>query len=134
MPTSTMQEDRDFSAAPITAGTGMAYYAIDALGPPGHIGDRVEIEKELDLIAAVIRTFHRKPADLVMRECSAYSARLTEMAVLLHRNESSGGRQYTRIRTQQVERFLTELDRQWKTASRLIEVSRQDIALIGGQA
>ena len=130
MPTSTMQEDRDFSPAPIQM---TVFDATDALGPPGHLGDRVEIEKELDLIAAVIRTFHRKPADLVMRECSAYSARLTEMAVLLHRRESES-RQYTRVRTQQVERFLTELDRQWKTASRLIEVSRQDIALIGGQA
>lgn len=124
-----MQEDRDFSATEVI----VAYDAVDALGPAGHLGDRVEIEKELDLIAAVIRTFHRKPADLVMRECSAYSARLTEMAVLLHRNESVS-RQYTRVRTQQVERFLAEIDRQWKTASRLIEVSRQDIALIGGQA
>jgi len=129
MPTSTMQEDRDFSAAPVI----VTFDAVDALGPAGHLGDRAEIEKELDLIAAVIRTFHCKPADLVMRECSAYSARLTEMAVLLHRNESVS-RQYTRVRTQQVERFLTELDRQWKTASRLIEVSRQDIALIGGHA
>jgi uncharacterized membrane-anchored protein len=123
-----MTEDRDF--APAVA--PMPLNVPDVLGPPGHLGDRAEIEKELDLIAAVIRTFHRKPADMVMRECSAYSARLTEMAVLLHRREG-GNRQYTRIRTQQVERFLSELDRQWKTASRLIEVNRQDIELLGGQ-
>lgn len=122
-----MQEDRDFSPAPYSLDP------IEALGPPGHLGTREEIEKELDLIAAVVRTFHRKPADLVMRECSAYSARLTEMAMLLHRCESVS-RQYTRIRTQQVERFLLELDRQWKTASRLIEVNRQDLQLLGGQA
>lgn len=129
MPTASVTEDRDF--APAVAPMPMG--AIDALGPPGHLGPREEIEKELDLIAAVIRTFHRKPADLVMRECSAFSARLTEMAVLLHRSESIS-RQYTRIRTQQVERFIAELDRQFKTASRLVEVSRQDIALIGGQS
>jgi hypothetical protein len=80
-------------------------------------GSREEIEAELDLIAAAIRTFHRKQPDQVMRECAGYSARLTEMAVLLHRVEGSN-RQYTRIRTQQVERFLAELDRQFKTASR----------------
>lgn len=125
-----MSEDRDFS--PDALATAI-FNPLSALGPAGHLGGREEIEKELDLIAASIRTFHSKQPDQVMRECSGYSARLTEMAVLLHRVEGVS-RQYTRIRTQQVERFLAELDRQWKTASRLIEVSRQDIALIGGQA
>lgn len=123
-----MSENRDFSptAADLQQ---MLMSPVDALGPPGHIGDRDEIEKELDLIAAAIRRFHQLPADRVMRECAGYSARLTEMAVLLHRIEGQS-RQYTRIRTQQVERFLVELDRQFKTASRLIEVSRQDIDLM----
>jgi hypothetical protein len=121
-----MNEDRDFS--PISLAEAI-YDPLQALAPAGHLGDREEIEKELDLIAAVIRTFHRKNPDQVLRECSGYSARLTEMAVLLHRVEGQS-RQYTRIRTQQVERFLVELDRQWKTASRLIEVQRQDMELI----
>lgn len=125
-----MQEDRDFTPASVTS---IFLDPLEALGPPGHLGDRDEIEKELDLIAAAIRVFHRKQPDRVMRECSGYSARLTELCVLLHRVEGSN-RQYTRIRTQQVERFLAELDRQYKTASRLIEVARQDIALLGGQA
>jgi uncharacterized membrane-anchored protein len=125
-----MAEDRDFTS-PVSAATLAAaiYDPVSALGPPGHLGPREEIEKELDLIAAAIRTFHRKNADQVLRECSGYSARLTEMAVLLHRVEGAS-RQYTRIRTQQVERFLAELDRQWKTASRLIEVQRQDMELM----
>jgi hypothetical protein len=54
------------------------------------------------------------------------------MAVLLHRKEGES-RQWTRVRTQQVQRFLDELDRQWKTASRLIEVSRQDLQVLRGQ-
>lgn len=128
MPSTQMNEDRDF--APITLAAAI-YDPMSALGPAGHLGGREEIEKELDLIAAVIRTFHAKQADQVLRECSGYSARLTEMAVLLHRVEGQS-RQFTRIRTQQVERFLVELDRQWKTASRLIEVQRQDLALMGG--
>lgn len=121
-----MNEDRDFSPISLAAAI---YDPLSALGPAGHLGDRDEIEKELDLIASVIRTFHRKNPDQVLRECSGYSARLTEMAVLLHRVEGAS-RQYTRIRTQQVERFLAELDRQWKTASRLIEVQRQDMELL----
>jgi hypothetical protein len=104
----------------------------DALSPPGYLGTRDEIEKELDLIAAAIRVFHRKQPDQVMRECSGYTARLTEMAVLLHRVEASS-RHYTRIRTQQVERFIAELDRQFKTASRLLEVQKLDFATIRGQ-
>jgi hypothetical protein len=107
----------------VLAGTAMA-----PLGSPGHLGDRDQIQQELNGIAAAIREFHIKHPDQVMRECSAYGARLTELAVLLHRVESSD-RQYTRIRTQQVDRFITEIDRQFKTASRLVEIHRQDLEL-----
>lgn len=124
-----MEEGRSFTEPGPEPVTGGWLDPLDALGPAGHIGDRNEIEKEIDLIAAVIRTFYRKQADLVMRECAGFSARLTEMAVLLHRIEGTD-RQYTRIRTQQVDRFLSELDRQYKTASRLIEVQRQDLELM----
>lgn len=129
-----MGEDRDFST-PVEPEVlqAMFYDPVEALGPAGHLGERPEIEKELDLIAAAIRRFHALPPDRVMRECAGYSARLTEMAVLLHRVEGSN-RQYTRIRTQQVERFIAELDRQFKVASRLIEVARQDIDLMRGQS
>ncbi len=121
-------------AQPVDPATLVSTYVttISALGPPGYLGSRSEVEKELDLIAAAMRTFHAKPADMVMRECSAYTGRLTELAVLLHRKEGES-RQWTRVRTQQVQRFLDELDRQWRTASRLIEVSRQDLAVLRGQ-
>lgn len=102
---------------------------VDRLAPAGHLGTRVEIEEELDVIALALRRFHRQQPDQRMREIAAFSARLTELCVLLHRVESQD-RQYTRVRTQQVERFLAELDRQWKIASRLIEVQRQDIELM----
>jgi hypothetical protein len=128
-----MSEARDLSAVPPTPSATAVLHQyvdpVDALSPAGYLGTREEIEKELDLIAAAIRMFYRKQPDQVMRECAGYSARLTEMAVLLHRVEA-GNRQYTRIRTQQVERFLSELDRQFKTASRLVEVQRQDLELM----
>lgn len=134
MPQASVTDGRDFTqgltADPPSQSRG--YTPVDALGPAGHLGDRAEIEKELDLIAAAIRVFSYKQPDQVMRECSGYTARLTEMTVLLHRIEGMD-RRYTRIRTQQVQRFLDELDRQWRTASRLIEVNRQDLSLLGGQ-
>lgn len=131
MPTATVEDGHDFGPdeRPATVLFLNPFdEPIEALNEPGVLGDRATIERELDLIAAAIRVFWKKQPDQVLRECSGYSARLTELAVLLHRVEASN-RQYTRIRTQQVERFLAEIDRQWKTASRLVEVMRQDIDL-----
>lgn len=128
-----MQENRDFSPAEASDALEQVFASpVSVLGIPGYLGSQAEVEKELDVIAAAIRVFHLKPADLVMRECSAYTARLTEMCVLLHRIEGTS-RQWTRVRTQQVQRFLDEADRQWKTASRLIEVQRQDLTVLRGQ-
>jgi hypothetical protein len=93
------------------------------------LGSRADIEAELDGIAFAMRCFTLKQPDQIMREVAAYSARLTELTVLLHRVEASD-RQYTRVRTQQVEKFLVELDRQFKIASRLVEVMRQDLELM----
>jgi formate-dependent nitrite reductase cytochrome c552 subunit len=97
----------------------------------GYLGTREEIQAELDDIAAACRQFHVQQPDQVMKQVAAYGARLTELTVLLHRVEALD-RQYTRVRTQQVEKWLAELDRQFKVASRLVEVQRQDLALLGG--
>jgi hypothetical protein len=95
------------------------------------LGSRAQIEAELDQMAADIRLFWSYEPDMVMRKCSAYTARLTELYVALNRVESLD-RQYTRVRTQQVAIWLEELDRQWKGASRLIEVARMDLQLLNG--
>lgn len=95
------------------------------------LGTREEIQRELDSIAAAVRTFPMKQPDQIMRETAAYSARLTELCVLLHRVEATD-RQYVRVRTQQVERWQRELELQFKIASRLVEVMRQDIDLAKG--
>lgn len=100
--------------------------------PAGALGTREEIQAELDGIAMAVRAFPLKQPDQILRETSAYTARLTELTVLLHRSEEYD-RQYTRVRTMQVQKWVEELERQWKTASRLIEVQRQDLALMGGQ-
>jgi len=133
MPKIVMEEGRELGREPAgSSNMGTDVYIpfmMAPLGPSGWLGTREEIEHELDGIALAIRTFSAKMPDQIMREVAAYSARLTELAVLLHRVESRD-RQYLRIRTQQVERFLAELDRQFKIASRLVEIQRQDLELM----
>lgn len=122
--------EHDFHAP--DARSNVAVLMVDPLqflGRPNYLGTRQEIEAELDVVAVAIRAFHAKQPDQAMREIAAFSARLTELCVLLHRVESQD-RQYTRIRTQQVERLLSELDRQYKISSRLVEVQRQDLELM----
>lgn len=131
MPTSALTDERDL-AAPLP---GDPEPTVDVFGArvavPGYLGTREQIECELDAIAARIRSFHTMQPDTVMRMCAAYSARLTELEVLLHRVETKD-RTYRQVRTMQVDRFLSELDRQFKVASRLVEVQRQDIDMLRG--
>lgn len=91
----------------------------------GALVSRQHVEDEIDLMLRAIRGFWDMEPDQVMQMSSALSARCTELAIHLHRLE--GKREWRQIRTQQVERLLAELDRQFKSASRLVEVRRQDI-------
>src|SRR4051794_20975157 len=112
-------------------GTSEAGY-IDDLVPEvveemawGALVSREHVEAEIDMMLRAVRGFWDMEPDQVMRMCSAMTARCTELSVHLHRLE--GKREWKQIRTMQIERLLAELDRQWKTASRMLEVRRQDI-------
>lgn len=97
----------------------------------GHIlKSRTHVETEIDLMLKHVRGFWNREPDERMKLITAMSARCTEMCIHLHRLES--GREWRQIRTMQVERLLAELDRQFKIASREIEVRRQDIELTRG--
>lgn len=100
------------------------------LGEASKLGTKDEIQAELDAMAAFVRRFYMLPADQVLIYCGAFTARLTELAVLLSRHEAYD-RQYTKVRTQQVQRWLDELENQMRIASRLIEVKRQDLFVMG---
>jgi hypothetical protein len=63
--------------------------------------------------------------DQVMHRSSALTARAAELLIQLHRAE--GKREWSRIRTMQIQPLLAELDRQFKIASRLLEVRKQDL-------
>lgn len=108
---------------------GVAYAATPepaALAAAGQLGSRAQIESELDSILLIVREFYASEPDQVMQDVAAITARLTELEVLLHRVEARD-RQFKQIRTMQVQKILDECDRQFKIASRLVEVRRQDM-------
>ncbi len=92
------------------------------------LGSRQQVEDELDELTEIIRKFWGEEPDFVMRSSSAISARLTELSILLHRAEVKD-RQFKQVRTMQVDRLLSELDRQFKVHSRMVELRRQDIEI-----
>lgn len=93
----------------------------------GVLVSRQHVEDEIDMCLRAIRGFWEMEPDQVMRMTSAMSARATELSIHLHRLE--GRREWKQVRTLQVERLQAELDRQFKVASRLLEVRRQDLDL-----
>lgn len=92
------------------------------------LGTRVEILLELSAIKAAICGWHRKEVGQVLVEASAYSARCTELWTELRLAESD--RQYSQLRTMQVDPVLKEIDRQYKFATSRIALMRQDIDLV----
>lgn len=97
----------------------------------GALGSREQVEAEVDAILDAVRDFWRQEPDQVMRACAAYSARATELEVHLHRVETRD-RTFRQVRTLQVQPLLAELDRQFKLASRLVELRRQDLEVLRG--
>jgi hypothetical protein len=95
------------------------------------LGTKEEVEAELNAMMRAIRLFFELEPDAVMRIGAAYSARLTEIYVHLHRVEGRV-REWRQVRTQQVIPILTELDRQFKRASRELEIRRQDLDQLRG--
>lgn len=115
---------------------GVAYASVPevaALAAAGVLGGRAQVEGELDAILVTIRDFWTQEPDQVMSHIAAITSRLTELEVLLHRVEARD-RQFKQIRTMQVQKILDECDRQFKIASRLVEVRRQDIESLRGMA
>lgn len=92
---------------------------------------RAGVLLELAGIKAAIRTWYDKQPDQVIREASAYSARLTELWTGLREVEEHD-REYKQLRTMQVQPVLDEIDRQFRMAQSRIAMMRQDLDLIRG--
>lgn len=91
----------------------------------GALVSRENVESEIDMMMRALRGFWEMEPDQVFRMSSAMSARCTELAIHLHRLE--GKREWRQVRTQQVERILSELDRQFRGHSRIVELRRMDL-------
>jgi hypothetical protein len=92
------------------------------------LSTRVGVLLELQGIKAALKTWFDKQPDQVIREASAYSARLTELWTELRLVESHD-RQWTQLRTMQVQPLLDEIDRQYRFQTSRIAIMRQDIDL-----
>lgn len=89
---------------------------------------RVGVLLELQGIKAALKTWFDKQPDQVIREASAYSARLTELWTELRLVEAHD-RQWTQLRTMQVQPLIDEIDRQYRYQTSRIAIMRQDIDL-----
>jgi hypothetical protein len=94
------------------------------------VGTVPELLLELSGVKAAIRTWHDKQPDEVIREASAYSARLTEIWTELRLLEQGGAREYTQMRTMQVQPVIDEVDRQFKFAQSRITMMRLDVEMV----
>jgi hypothetical protein len=97
----------------------------------GALISRQYVEDEIDLMFRAVRGFWDMFPDQVMRMCSAMSARASEIYVHLHRLE--GRREWKQIRTMQIDTLLSELDRQFRIHSRLVEVQKLEAFQEGRQ-
>lgn len=94
----------------------------------GELISKEHVENEIDIVLRTLRGMWEMEPDQAMRMLAAITARCTELCVHLHRLE--GKREWRQVRTLQVERVILECDRQFKIASRLLEVRRQDMELM----
>lgn len=101
------------------------------LGLSAILGTREDVLHEVQTIQAHIRLWYAKEPDQVMREASAYSARLLELQSMLQIAETKD-RTYVGVRTRHVQPTVDEIDRQFRLHSRMVELRRQDLALLGG--
>lgn len=96
----------------------------------GLVGSPDDVRDELDRMQMALHRLYTLEPDFAMRHLIAFSTRLTELERLLFRLEIRD-RQYTKLRTMDVQPLLAEIDRQFKIHSRLLEARAQDLALEG---
>ena len=84
------------------------------------------IQEELDGMVAAIGELDPSQPDMVISTCMALMARCTEIYLNLVRIETQYGKARF-IRTMQLQKVMDLLDFQFKGASRLVEVARQEL-------
>lgn len=86
------------------------------------------LEEEMDAMVASLRLLDAAAPDMIMANCMALMARCTEIYLQLVRIE--GFHRRARVfRTTQLQPVMDLIDFEFKGASRLIEVRRQEVEL-----
>lgn len=88
------------------------------------------MQEELDGYMQTLKALNGMPPVEVFQIISSYTARATEMRSLMIRRES---KKMNSFRTQQVEPFLDECDRQFKIHSRIQSYNEMEARMLGGQ-
>ena len=84
------------------------------------------IQDEIDAMVEAMKTFDPMQPDVILSTCMAFMARCTEIYLDLVRIENTH-RKAKFIRTSQLQKVMDLIDFQFKGASRLIEVRRQEL-------
>lgn len=112
----------------LVAGDSMRYLApadrtvANVLGLPS----APDLEAELDAMISDVRQLSLDMPDEVMRTCTGFLARCTEIYVRIIRVEGRE-REYRFLRTQQLVKVMELLDFYYKAASRFIEFRKMEM-------
>ena len=96
--------------------------------PTFSVPNGATVEAELDAMVQAIQEFDPSAPDVIMAHCMGFMGRLTEIYLALVRIEGTN-RKAARFRTMQLQKVMDLIDFQFKGASRLIEVRRQEVDL-----
>lgn len=86
------------------------------------------MEQEIEAMVHTISSLDFNQADVVMATCMGFMGRCTEMWLQLLKIEGSHRKAKT-IRVMQLQKVMDLIEFEYKAASRLIEVRRQEIEL-----
>lgn len=89
------------------------------------LGTVATVRSEVDDVIKHMQEFCNEEPDDVMRLCSGYSARMSEVRIRIQRIEEHIP-VWRRVRLQEVEPILDELKQQFNIASRIVSVRQLD--------
>lgn len=92
------------------------------------VGRDVSLEDEIMAMVVTLRNLEDAMPDVIMSTCMGYMARCTEIHLQIIRVEGSNRRLKT-FRVTQLSKVMELIEFQFKGASRLIEVRRQEVEL-----
>ena len=92
------------------------------------VGRDVTLEDEIMAMVVTIRNLEDAMPDVIMSTCMGYMARCTEIHLQIIRVEGNN-RKLKTFRVTQLAKVMELIEFEFKGASRLIEVRRQDVEL-----